>query len=452
MKHKILNQISMFFIIIMFGFVSNAKAVTDPNPRAAASMLVDEETGYILYEKNADVRRFPASTTKIMTALLTLENVENLDTLVEVTEADFIGVASDASKAGFMVGEKVPVIDLLYGLMLPSGNEAANTLARYVGGSVKDFVQMMNERAKELGCKDTHFSNPNGLHDDEHYTTARDLSIITRQALKDETFSLIVNTAQKTLKETNKTPQRGNKPLKVFTTNMLIYSRYQPEYYSYAKGVKTGFTSAAGYCLVAKAKYNDSSLISVMLGCEKPINSLQPLTFQETKNLFRWGFNNFETVTIVEKDESATEIPIKLSTQQDKLVLVTSEKLRGIMPIDADMSRIERKLNIPESINAPVTQGQKIGTMVVSYNGVKYGELELVALNDVSMSKVLYYADKIENFFQSKLFRILVISVIALFFMYFLFLMLKAKYKNKKLKKMMKSKQARYRDYQNREK
>ena len=123
-----------------------------------------------------------------MTALLVLENVDGLDALVEVTEEDFKGVEADTSQAGFMVGEQIPVIDLLYGLMLPSGNEAANTLARYVGGSVDEFVQMMNDRAEELGCKNTHFANPNGLHDDNHYTTARDLYTITRQAMKDETF------------------------------------------------------------------------------------------------------------------------------------------------------------------------------------------------------------------------------------------------------------------------
>ena len=117
----------------------------------------------MLYDKNSDEKRYPASTTKIMTALITLENAENLYELVEVTEEDFIGVASDASKAGFMVGEQVPVIDLLYGLMLPSGNEAANTLARHIGGSIENFADMMNKKAKELGCTNTHFVNPNGF-------------------------------------------------------------------------------------------------------------------------------------------------------------------------------------------------------------------------------------------------------------------------------------------------
>ena len=250
---------------------SGAAALSDPAPQAEAVYLADPESGFVLYEKNADEKRFPASTTKIMTALLTLENVDDLNTLVEVTEEDFNGAESDSSKAGFKVGEQVPVIDLLYGLMLPSGNEAANTLARHVGGSVDKFVEMMNDRAQELGCKNTHFMNPNGLHNEDHYTTARDLYIITQRAMQDETFQLIVNTAQKTLSKNNLTPERGGKPLKVYTTNMLIFSRHQTAYYyAYAKGIKTGHTSQAGYCLVAAAEKKGGKLISVMLGCERP--------------------------------------------------------------------------------------------------------------------------------------------------------------------------------------
>ena len=451
MKTKKTHRFMAILMLFVLFFVPNAYALTDPNPAAAAAILIDKDSGYVLYDKNSDEKRYPASTTKIMTALITLENAENLDELVEVTEEDFIGVASDASKAGFMVGEQVPVIDLLYGLMLPSGNEAANTLARYIGGSIENFANMMNEKAKELGCKNTHFVNPNGLHDDNHYTTARDLAIITQEALKDETFALIVNTAQKTLSETNMTPMRDGKPLKVYTTNMLIYSRYQPEYYTYAKGVKTGFTSQAGYCLVSTAIYKESQLISVVLGCEKPAGAANANTFEASKTLFRWGFNNFETVDMVKKDETVSEVAVRLSTQQDTLVVVTKGDISGIMPIDADKNKIERKMDLPESVNAPITQGQKIGTMTVSYNGVEYGTVDLVALNDISMSQVLYVADKIENFFQSNAFRIIVVSVILLFFLYFLFLVLKVRHKKEKRKKMMKSKQARYRDYDKRD-
>ena len=182
-----------------------------------------------------------------------------------------------------------------------------------------------------------------------------------------------------------------------------------------------------------------------------PAGATYANTFEASKTLFRWGFNNFETIDMVAKDETVTEVPVRLSTQQDTLVVVTNGKLKGIMPIDADKSKIERKIDLPESVNAPITQGQKIGTMTVSYNGVEYGSVDLVALNDISMSQVLYVADKIENFFQSNAFRIIVVAVILLFFLYFLFLVLRVRHKKEKRKKMMKSKQARYRDYDKRD-
>lgn len=442
-------------VIVLFScLLPSAAALQDPAPQCEAAFLADPDSGFVLYEKNADEKRYPASTTKIMTALLTLEHVDDLDKLVEVTEEDFEGVEADSSKAGFKVGEQVPVIDLLYGLLLPSGNEAANTLARYVGGSVENFVQMMNKRAQELGCKNTHFVNPNGLHDDNHYTTARDLYKIAQQAMKDETFQLIANTAQKTLSSTNMTSERGGKPLKVFTTNMLIYSRNQPAYYyAYAKGIKTGHTSQAGYCLVAAAEKKGGKLISVMLGCEKPQGAAQPVTFAETKRLFDWGYQNFVSMKLIEKgnEKQNKQIQVRLSTETDQLVLVTESDLSGTVPKDIDLADLELNYDIPESVDAPVKAGDKLGTLNVQYNGVDYGTVNMIALSDVSRSEVLYYADKIEHFFQSPLFRFLVLLIIVLFLLYFFLLFYRARRRRIRRRKMMKSKQARYREYDKRD-
>lgn len=442
----------VFCLILILPFIPAASALEDPDPQATAVFLADRESGFVLYSKNADERRFPASTTKIMTALITLENVDNLEQTVEVTEEDFEGVEFDSSKAGFLVGEQVPVIDLLYGLMLPSGNEAANTLARYVGnGSKETFVRMMNDRAKELGCTNTHFVNPNGLHDENHYTTARDLYAIAQQAMTNETFEEIVNTAQKTLHETNKTPERG-KPLKVLTTNMLIFSRNQPEhYYAYAKGIKTGHTSQAGYCLVSAAEKKGSKLLCVMLGGEKPEGAMYAATFAETKRLFNWGYENFQTLELVKKGETITQIAVRLSTEDDKLVLVTKDSLDGTVPKDIDLEQVERTLDVPESVDAPINAGDKLGTMHVTYNGVDYGTVDLIALSSVSRSDVLYYADKIEHFFQSTAFKVIVLGAIFVFFTYFMITLYRVRRKKIRRRQMMKSKQARYRDYDRRD-
>lgn len=435
-------------VLLVIQLTPFASALEDPNPQAAAAFLADPKSGFVLYEKNADEKRYPASTTKIMTALVVLSNVTDLEQKVTVTEEDFEGVTWDSSKAGFLVGEEIPVIDLLYGLMLPSGNEAANTLARFVGGSVEGFVDMMNAKAAELGCTGTHFVNPNGLHDDDHYTTARDLYLITAAALQNETFALIADTAQKTLSETNMVAEHPNgQPLKVYTTNMLIFRKSDPLYYAYAKGVKTGHTSQAGYCLVAMAEKKGTQLVSVMLGCEKPEGETQPLTFSETKRLFEWGFSNFVTKELVAQGETVTEIPIRLSTDTDQLVLTTKTALSGTVPVDIDMADVERVTHLPDDLVAPVQAGQTIGTMDISYNGIDYGTVELVALTDVSLSQVLYYADKIENFFQSTLFKVLVLTIVLVLILYFLILVYRGHRRRKKREQMMRSRYTRYRDH-----
>ena len=182
---------------------TTAGGLADPLIDATAALLVNADTGMVLYEKNADERRYPASTTKVMTALLTLEHVEDLEEIVTAQESDFENVTADSSNADIKVGEQVRVIDLLYALMLPSANEAAYMLARHVGGSYEEFVNMMNARAQELGCTGTHFSNPCGLHADDHYSTARDLLLISQAAMQDETFVTIAETAQYRMPATN---------------------------------------------------------------------------------------------------------------------------------------------------------------------------------------------------------------------------------------------------------
>ena len=220
-----------------------AAAANAPALDATAALLVSPESDMVLYEKNADEKRYPASTTKIMTALLTLENVSDLSAVVTAEASDFENVTADSSNAGIKLGEQVTVKDLLYALMLPSANEAAYMLARHVGGSWEQFVDMMNERAAELGCTGTHFCNPCGLHEDDHYTTAHDLYRIAKQAMKDATFRDIVSTVQHRMAKTNLHEERI-----ILTTNQLIFSSFQPWSYANCLGIKTGHTSQAGNC------------------------------------------------------------------------------------------------------------------------------------------------------------------------------------------------------------
>ena len=396
-----------------------AAAANAPATNAEAALLVSPDSGMVLYEKNADERRYPASTTKIMTALLVLENVADLNETVTAQASDFETLEADSSSAGIKEGETVTVEDLLYGLMLPSGNEAAYMLARHVAGSYEAFVDMMNKRAEELGCTGTHFVNPCGLHDDNHYTTARDLYKIAYAAMQDETFADIADTVQWNMSKTNMQEER-----KVLTTNQLIFSSYQPWAYAYCKGIKTGNTSQAGNCFVGYAEYGDAKLYSVVMGCDS--SSLEysniPASFTDTKALFEWGFQSFTSKTLARQGDTVGSVNVRLSTDTDQLVLTVKNDLVSLLPADLDVEDLgEPQITAPESVNAPIKAGDVIGSATYSYNGTTYGTVELVALSDVERSTVLYYADLLSNFFQSTVFKVILIVLAVFVVLYILF-------------------------------
>ncbi len=388
----------------------------DPLIEATAAMLVNPDTNMVLYEKNADKQVFPASTTKIMTAIVTLENAKLTDT-VTAEASDFEHVTADSSNADIKEEETVTVKDLLYALMLPSANEAAYMLARHVGGTWQNFVDMMNAKAVELGCTGTNFANPCGLHADSHYTTVRDLYRMAQYAMKDETFSDIASTVQHRMAATNIHPERI-----IYTTNQLIYSSYQPWAYGYCTGIKTGHTSQAGNCLVASAKKGKGVLYSIVMGCkDAPNASTVAKSFTETKRLFEWGFENFETKTLVQKGDIVTEIEVRLSADTNKLTLTAKNDLVMSIPKDLKLDDMEMTTTVPESKDAPIKKGDVIGSRTYSYQGVDYGTIELVALTDVELSRVLYYADKLENFFKTRFFRgfLIVLGVFVLLYVIF---------------------------------
>ncbi len=397
-----------------------AAAPDAPTLNAEAALLISPDTGMVLYEKNADERRYPASTTKIMTALIVLENVTDLSETVTAEASDFEHVTADSSNADIKEGEIVTIEDLLYALMLPSANEAAYMLARHVGGTWENFVDMMNERAAELGCTGTHFSNPCGLHEEDHYSTARDLYKIGYAAMQDETFANIVNTVQHKMAKTNMHEER-----KIYTTNMLIFSSYAAYAYPYCQGIKTGHTSEAGNCFVGYAEYGDAKLYSVVMGCDDHSTEYPEIaaSFTDTSALCKWGFENFTSKTIVQQGDTIKEIGVNLSTDTDRLVLTTKSDLVSLVPVDIDMDALLKGavITAPDEVNAPIKAGDVIGSVTYSYGGVDYGTVELVALSDVEVSQVLYYADKLSHFFQSTVFKVILIVLAVCGVLYILF-------------------------------
>lgn len=377
---------------------------------AKASLLVNAETGEIVHADNEREKVYPASCTKIMTALLTLENCD-LDDVVTMTDDDFTDVKNGASNAGLEVGEKIAIEDLLYCLMLPSGNEAANALARITGGSIEEFAQMMNDRAKELGCVNTNFENPNGLHNENHYTCAYDMYLIAQQAMKNETFATIVNTAQKKLSATNKNDERI-----IYSTNELILSRYSSIYYDNCYGIKTGHTSQAGYCLVSYATKGERSYYSVVLGADA--GTEYPGSFTETKRMFEWAFDNFSTVTATRAGTAITECSVRLGSGTDHVTLVTSVDVPVLVPKGLDVSDLDVSISVDESYDAPIAQGQKLGTVTYSYGDMSGATADLIALSEVKRSTVLYALDQMSQFFQQTAVRIIIGLVVLVCIVY----------------------------------
>ena len=300
---------------------------------------------------------------------------------------------------------------LLYCLLLPSANEAGNILAVAVDGSIEAFVEHMNTRAKELGCKGTHFVNPHGLHDPDHYTTAYDISLYMTEALKHELFRTIIHTATYVLPAT---AHMGEQTF--YNTNALI-SNFHYSGYVYDKciGGKTGTTDEAGRCLVAAAESGDTLLISVILGSGvvDPNGAKRQGQFTESTKLLKWGFDNFRRVTISQGNDPVDKVAVTLSRQADEVMVKPEGEVVRTLPKDLDPSLIETTIHLnSDTVEAPVEEGQVLGTMTLSYEGTDYGSLDLVAVTSVERSELLYKKAQVAAFFQN--FGVRVIAVIVL--------------------------------------
>lgn len=400
------------FFLSLFLFVSlmvvPAQAaegdVGDWEVAATAALLLDPDTEEILYARNIHERRYPASLTKIMTCTLVLEALESgkltRETVLVASEEAINSVPPDGSTAGIKPGEELTVEQLLYCIMLSSANEGCNILAEAVAGSIEAFVDRMNEKAAALGCEDTHFVNTNGMPDDNHYSTAWDLYLITREARTHVDFMPLVNTASYEVPATNLSDVR-----KLRTTNNLISSWYTSGYlYKGAAGIKTGSTNAAGYCLIATAERNGRKLLSVVLGGERITledGTILTQSFSETIKLYDWGFDNFTRQIILKEDELVWEVPVTLSQEQDYVKVHPSQEIERLFPKDLDPAKeIERVITplYEESVEAPVEKGQVLGQMTLIYGGAVYATVDLLADEDVEASRLLILQRDIKEF------------------------------------------------------
>lgn len=383
---------------------------------AKAALLEDLDSDTVLYAQKADEKVYPASLTKVMTALLVFDAIESGDlSMDKVLTADgtiWEDLEPDSSTANIRAGEKLTVEELLYCLLVQSAGEAANMLAMSVSGSVASFVQEMNKKAEELGCKGTHFVNTSGMPDPDHYTTCNDLYLIAKAAMQYDGFRKIVATAECRIKKTNKSEERH-----YYNTNGLLSNmRYSGYVYGSCIGIKTGSTEDAGYCLLSAAEQDGKTLVAVVMGCENPIDSagnVKRLHFSESSRLLKWGFENFSEQTILDSTFPAGEVKVTLSKEADHVTAVPEGTVSAELPNDISLDDFDISTDLYESVAAPVSKGDVLGTMTVSLDGVEYGTVKLVAANDVSQSAWLARKAALQNLFSKVWVRILAVVILA---------------------------------------
>ena len=403
----------------------SAMAVSDPDITARAAILLDKDSGEVYYEKNADARIQPASTTKIVTALLVVEAVErgeiSLSDNVAASENSLYNLVEDSSDATPRIqpGEVMTVQDLLYCAMLASANEACNILAEYMSGTVLGFVDRMNARVEELGCTGTHFANANGLEEEGHYSTAADFAIIAREAMTHSLFEQICGTLNYTVPATNVNDSR-----ELVNTNMLL-NKDSEFYYSYADGIKTGYFTNAGYCLVSSAEKDGMSVIAVVMGSEN-----QNDQFRDSITLYDWMFENFEVRQVLSSTETIVTVPVRMGTS-DTIGVRAEDAVSVILPKDYDISRVSYNYVLYHEVNdekleAPINVGEVLGEIsVVELDGAgdpvrTFGSSLLVASSSVDMSRMDYMRTQITELFQEPLVRRIITILIILLAVYLL--------------------------------
>lgn len=360
-----MKKVICFFICVCFmmqSVVVFAEGNTDLGLNAKSAILMEESTGNILYESNPDERLPIASVTKVMTMLLIMEAVDSekisLDDMVTVSEN---AMSYGGSTMFLETGEQLTVNDMLKGIAVASANDGCVAMAEHLAGSESAFVDMMNEKAKELGMENTHFMNTNGLDEDDHYSSARDVAIMSRELMKHETIFNYTSIWMDTL--------RGGK-FQLANTNKLI------RFYDGANGLKTGSTSKALCCLSAAAKRNDMQLIAVVLGA--PTSAER---FASAKSLLDYGFANYAVNTQITAGDEVQKIAVEKGV--DKEVGVVAADSCSTLVKKGQEDNITKEIKIDETITAPIEAGQKIGTMTISRDGEVIADIDLNALSAV---------------------------------------------------------------------
>ena len=364
LNKKYLFPILAFMAVAAVWFLGAARGwAQEPEITGMAAVLMDAQNGQVLFEKNSRARIFPASTTKVLTAVLALEKCRLDEAVVLCEEAEL----AEGSSVGLKKGERLSLEDLLYALLLSSGNDAAAAIACHVAGSVSAFAAMMNEKALEIGARESHFTNPSGLPDPAHYSTAYDMALIARYAMQNQTFRKMVSTEQKTIKREVPDAQTY-----LLNHNKLLWL------YNGANGIKTGYTVEAGQCLVSSAQRRGRELIASVMKSEG-VN-----IWSDTEKLLDFGFSDFEPVVLAQAGKAVAEVSVAHGAGGPVLARVGSAFFYNFKRGEAPPIRQEAFLK--KGLTAPVKAGDKVGELVFYRGEEEIGRTDLVADRDVRVS------------------------------------------------------------------
>ncbi len=411
----------LVFVILCGTLVYGESAYQNaPDNNAKAAMVYNLDTDQIVYEKNIHDKVYPASITKIMTAVLLLEHITDFEDTVEVSKAlDYSDLIVGSSTANLQDGEKLTYDQLLKCIMISSANEACNTAARYVAGSLEAFIEMMNDKAKDLGLENTHFVNTHGLPDDDHYTTAYDVLLLTKYALTVNGFEEYCNMTSFEL------PPLENQPRKYYTTNNLIMkNRGEATYFKYAKGIKTGTTKAAGSCVVSYADNGKTRYMTLVFG-EKTGDDGTKHAFTTAKALFEWAYDNHIIAQIIVPNDPLAEINVKNGKGKDFVSLSADKKYSVVLKNGEDKDDvIEITTEVTSEAFAPIEKGIIYGYAKVLYSGKEIMSIPLYSTDSLERSEILYALSLAKEFFSNPI-TIIVCVILVLLVIWYIVLMFK---------------------------
>ena len=399
MKKNKIFPLLLLLALLMSAAAPAALAEDPPILDGQAALVVDLDSGNILYELNKDQPRAPASLTKVMTTLLALEALESgrvsLDDRVTAQDDCRQGMDESSSTAGITPGIVVSFRELLYVTMVGSANEACNVIGSYLAGSVDAFVEQMNARAAQLGCTQTHFVTTNGLPADGHVSTAWDLYLITREAMTHPLFMELANT-----------------------------DSYEPESIDVNCGVKTGFTQAAGYCLISTAEKEGTRVLAIVMGCKGLLNAQinEYRNFSDTIHLYDWVFRNFSYMNVLAASETVTKVPVEFAQDNGQVILHAIQDVSLLLPNDIDLAQRETVVTLYEQkLRAPIEKDTVLGEAHIYVAGRDYGTVKLVNAVPVELARGQYMLQQLRAVF-SRGWVIALIAVLLVFFLAYMIL------------------------------